>query len=106
MREGLPDAPRIGGFAGRGNATKGETMKNEERGNTIAFETPEQLAKVGPAAIPAPIVKGVEGNDFKKITSKSIEFTPTVKETIPETVSLNQTKNYAMARLNGEYGPL
>jgi hypothetical protein len=81
-------------------------MKNEEQGNTIAFETPEQLAKVGPAAIPAPIVKGVEGSDFKKIIGKSIEYAPTVKETIPETVSLDQLTNNAMARLNGEYEPL
>jgi hypothetical protein len=98
--------PRIGGFAGRGNATKGETMKNEERGNTIAFETPEQLAKIGPAAIPAPIVPGVQGSNFKAITSKSIEFSASVKETIPESVSLDRLKSNAMARLNGEYGPL
>lgn len=97
--------PRIGGFAGRGNATKGETMKNEERGNTIAFESPEQLAAVGPATGHA-VVPGAEGSNFQKITGRSIEFKPSTVETIPEVVSLDQLKNNAMARLNGEYGPL
>lgn len=78
----------------------------EARGQTTVFETPEQLAAVGPKAIAAPIVKGVEGSDFTKITGKSIEFAPTVKETIPETVSLDQVKNNAMRTLHGQYEPL
>ncbi len=97
--------PRIGGFAGRGNATKGETMKNEERGNTIAFETPEQLAAVGPATGHA-VVPGAEGSNFQKITGRSIEFAPTVKETIPESISTDQLRRESIARMDGQFGPL
>ena len=89
-----------------GNEAKGETMKNEQVGNTIAFETPEQLAAVGPATGHA-VVPTATGKTFAEIArEKSIEYKPGTVETIPETVSLDRLKNNAMARLNGQYGDL
>jgi hypothetical protein len=89
-----------------GNAAKGETMKNEERGNTIAFESPERLAEAGPATGHA-VVPGATGKTFAEITrAKSIEYKPVRGETIPETVSLDQLTNNAMRTLHGQYEPL
>ncbi len=54
-----------------------------------------------------PMVTGVEGKDFAQIAHEnSIETKPSYNETIPETVSLDQLKNNAMASLHGQYGDL
>jgi hypothetical protein len=80
---------------------------NEQTGNTIRFETPEQLAKVGEPLIHAPVVgeRKVLGNTFTEIArEKSIEYRPSRGENIPEQVSTQQLHAEAIRRLNGQYG--
>ena len=79
---------------------------NEQTGNTIPFKSPEQLAELGTPAIPAPVVKGVQGSNFEAITGKSIEFSGTVKESIPESISTDQLRRESIARMDGQFGPL
>jgi hypothetical protein len=91
-----------------GNEVKGETMKNEELGNSIPMKTSEQLIKEGGPTIAAPVVgeRNVMGNTFAEITRKSpSEYKPSYVEKIPETVSLDQLRSAWIARLDGQNEP-
>jgi hypothetical protein len=78
---------------------------NEQTGNTIRFQSPEQLTAEGPKAIAAPVVPDVVGKSFAEIAHAStIEHRPTYVEQIPETVSLDRLKSDCLDRLDGQYG--